>query len=88
MLRLPKIARRSLIDNYACYSTLKTITEELNKIAAQGPWKLGIYSDLNTTVVDECLNRLTTALEKFKVCPTSEVHGLGREFDMTLSTAC
>ena len=88
MLRLPKIARRSLIANYVCYSTLKTINEELDKIAAQGPWKLGIYSDLNTTAVDDCLNRLTTALEKFKVCPTFDLLSLGREFDMTLSTAC
>ena len=60
-----------------CYSTLKTIDEELNKIAAQGSWKLGIYSDLNVTAVDDCLNRLSTSLEKFKVCPISDVHGLG-----------
>ena len=59
-----------------CYSALKAINEELDKIAAQGSWKLGIYSDLNTTAVDDCLNRLSTALEKFKVCPTSDVHGL------------
>ena len=73
------------------YSTLKTINEELDKIAAQGSWRLGIYSDLNMTAVDDCLNRLSTALEKFKVCPTANVHGLGRaldKVDMTLSTAC
>ena len=68
-----------------CYSTLKKINEELDKIAAQGPWKLGIYNDLNTTAVDDCLNHLSIALEKFKVCPTSDVHGLGAW--MTLSTA-
>jgi hypothetical protein len=66
-----------LIADYVCYSTLKTINEELDKITAQGSWKLAIYSDLNTTAVDDCLNRLSTALEKFKVRPTSEVHGLG-----------
>ena len=85
------IARRSLIANYVFYSTLKTINEELDKIAAQGSWRLGIYSDLNMTAVDDCLNRLSTALEKFKVCPTANVHGLGRaldKVDMTLSTAC
>ena len=60
-----------------CYSTLKTIDEELDKIAAQGPWKLGLYSDLNLMVVDDCLNRLSTAIEKFKVCPTSDVCILG-----------
>jgi hypothetical protein len=66
-----------LIANYVCYSTLKTINKDLDKIAAQGSWRLGIYSDINTTAVDDCLNRLSTALEKFKVCPTSDVHGLG-----------
>ena len=58
-------------------STLKTINEELGKISAQGRWVLGIYSDLNKSAVNDCLNRLTTALEKFKVCPTSDVNGLG-----------
>ena len=52
------------------------INEELDKITAQGPWLLGIYSDLNSNPVDDCLNRLSTALEKFKVCSTSDVHGL------------
>ena len=70
------MVRRSLIANYVCYSTLKMINEELDKITAQGSWKLAIYSDLNTTAVDDCLNRLSTALEKFKVGPTSDVHGL------------
>ena len=69
------IAKWSLVANYVCYSTLKKINEELDKIAAQGPWKLGIYSDLNVTAVDDCLNRLSTALEKFKVCPTSHILG-------------
>ena len=59
------------------YRTLKTIKEDLDKITVQDLWKLGIFSDLNTTAVDDCLNRLSTALEKFKVCPTSDVHGLG-----------
>ena len=67
---------RSLIANYVCYRTLMTINEELEKIAAQGSWRLGIYSDLNTTAVDDCMNRLSTALEKFKVCPASDAHGL------------
>ena len=63
-----------------------TINEELEKIAAQGSLKLGIYSDLNTTAVDDCLNRLSTALEKFKVCPISDVHGLA--LNITLYAAC
>jgi hypothetical protein len=71
-----------------CYSTLKTIKGDLDKITAQGAWRLGVYIDLNMTAVDDCLNRLSTALEKFKVCPTSDIQGLGRALDMTLFTAC
>ena len=59
------------------YSTLETINKDLDEIAAQGRWKLGIFSDLNTTAVDDCLNRLSAALENFKVCAASDVHGLG-----------
>jgi hypothetical protein len=51
---------------------------ELDKFTAQGPWLLGIYSDLYTSAVDSCLGRLSIALEKFKVCPTSDENGLGR----------
>ena len=59
------------------YSTLETIEKDLDEVAAQGRWKLGIFSDLNTTAVDGCLDRLSTAIENFKVCPTSDVYGLG-----------
>ena len=52
------------------------INKDLDEIAAQGRWKLGIFNDLNTTAVDGCLNRLSAALENFKVCPASDVHGL------------
>ena len=65
-----------MIANYAYHSTLETINMDLDEIAAQGRWKLGIFSDLNMTVVDGCLNRLSTALEKFKVCSASDIHGL------------
>ena len=75
-----------MIANDVYYSTLETINKELNEIAAQGGWKLGIFSDLNTKAVDGCLERLTTALEKFKVCPASDVYG--RALDMTLFTVC
>ena len=53
------------------------INDELDKITSQGPWLLGIYSDLNTSAVDGCLDRLSIALEKFKACLTSDVHGFG-----------
>ena len=65
-----------MIANYAYHSTLETINKDLDEIAAQGRWKLGIFSDLNMTVVDGCLNRPSTALEKFKVCSASDIHGL------------
>ena len=66
---------RTLIANYVYYSTLETINKDLDEIAAQGRWKLGIFSDLNTTAVDGCLNRLSTALEDFKVRLASDIHG-------------
>ena len=62
---------------YYLDSTLETINKDLDEIVAQGRWKLDIFSDLNTTAVDGCLNCLSTALENFKVCPASDVHGLG-----------
>jgi len=61
------ITRRSLIANLCYYSTLRKINEELDKITAQGPWLLGMYSDLNASAVDGCLDRLSTSLEKFKL---------------------
>ena len=68
---------RSLIVYYAYYSTLETINTDLDEITAQGRWKLAIFGDLNTKAVDGCLDCLSTALEKFKVCPSSDIHGLG-----------
>ena len=67
---------RSLIFYYAYYSTLETISKDLDEITAQGRWKLRIFSDLNMKAVDGCLNSLSTALENFKVCSASDVHGL------------
>ena len=77
LLRYAQICGRSLIANYVYFRTLETIKEDLDKITAQGRWKIGIFSDLNTTAVDGCLDRLSTALEQFKVRLTSDVYGLG-----------
>ena len=77
MLRLSNLYYETIIDCQLYYSTLRKISEELDKIIAQGPWLLGIYSDLNASAVDGCLDRLSTSLEKFKVCPISDSHGLG-----------
>ena len=65
-----------IVANYVYYSTLETINKDLDEISAQGRWKLGVFSDLNTTAVDSCLNCLSTAIENFKVCPTSDAHGM------------
>ena len=74
MLRLPDLYYETI---KLCYSTIRTINEELGKITAQGLWLLRIYRNLNTSAVDGYLDRLSTALKKFKVCPTSGVRGLG-----------
>ena len=77
MFRLPILYYKTIIDCLLCYSILRTINEELEKITAQGRWMLGIYKDVNSKAVDGCLDSLSTALEKFKVGPTSGVHCLG-----------
>ena len=74
-----------MISNFVYHSTLETIKEDLDKITAQGRWKIGIFSDLNTNAVDGCLNRLSTALEKFTVRPVTFIFWA---LDITLSTVC
>ena len=66
-----------IVAYYVYYSTLETINKDLDEIAAQGRWKLGIFSDLNTTAVDGCLDRLSIALENLKVCLTFGAHDAG-----------
>lgn len=57
---------------------MKTIDELLAKITPQGRWLLAKYEDPNTRAVDDCLDRLSTALEKFKVClRIDDVHNFG-----------
>ncbi|KDR84308.1 hypothetical protein GALMADRAFT_237072 [Galerina marginata CBS 339.88] len=48
-------------------STLETINGDLGKIREQNGWVIAIYKDLNMNTVEDCLNRLSTALEKFKL---------------------
>ena len=66
---------------------MRIINKELDRFTAQGPWLLGIYSDLNMSAIDGCLGRLSTALEKFKVCPTSKSDVHGCAINITLSPA-
>ena len=66
-LRLPVLYSETITD---CYSTLRTINEELDKITTPLITDLlGIYKNL--IAVNDCLDRLSTAVEKFRVCPTS-----------------
>ena len=71
-----QILRTAVDGQLRYYRTLETINKNLDEITAQGRWKLAIFSDLNTTAVDGCLNCLSTALENFKVCAVSDIHGL------------
>ncbi|KDR65358.1 hypothetical protein GALMADRAFT_148749, partial [Galerina marginata CBS 339.88] len=48
-------------------STLGTINGDLGKISEQNGWVIAIYKDLNMSTIEDCLNRLSTALEKFKL---------------------
>ena len=68
------------------YSTLETINKDLDEIAAQGRWKLGIFSDLNTTAVMVVwtVSLLFLRILKYVRHLTFMVWAL----DMTLSTVC
>ncbi|KAJ3513168.1 hypothetical protein NLJ89_g3100 [Agrocybe chaxingu] len=48
-------------------STLTTINEDLSQVCKQNEWLLGLYTELNMNVVESCLQRLSIALEKFKL---------------------
>jgi len=51
------------------FSTLNTIDSDLTKIGAQNRWLLAFFIDLNKSKIDDCVGRLTAALERFNVCP-------------------
>jgi len=46
---------------------LKTIISDLTKIQNQNRLLIVIFSNLNKDKVDDCVDRLTVALEKFNV---------------------
>ena len=50
------------------YSILGTINEDLTKISAQTRWVKTVYKELNMNALDECMNRLSNAMQKFTVC--------------------
>ena len=50
------------------YSILGTINEDLKKISAQNRWVIAVYRQPNMKALDDCMNRLSNAMEKFTVC--------------------
>jgi hypothetical protein len=50
------------------YSILGTINEDLTKISAQNRWVIAVYRQPNMKALDECMDRLSTAMQKFTVC--------------------
>ena len=50
------------------YSILGTINEDLTQISAQTRWVKTVYKELNMNALDECMNRLSNAMQKFTVC--------------------
>ena len=50
------------------YSVLKSINKHLEKISAQNRWVIAVYKQLNMNAIEKCMNRLSTAMQKFTVC--------------------
>ena len=50
------------------YSILGTINEDLTKISAQNRWVIAVYKQPNVKALDECMDRLSNAMQKFTVC--------------------
>ena len=44
------------------------IDKELTEIRKQNEWLQGLYTNLNMDAIERCLNQLSAAQEKFKVC--------------------
>jgi len=52
------------------------IDKELTEIRKQNEWLQGLYTDLNMEAVEGCLDQLSAANEKFKVCTGLIPNGL------------
>ena len=60
------------------YSILWTINEDLTKISAQNRWVMAVYKQRNMNALEECMNRLSAAMQKFTVCIlTTDILGWG-----------
>ena len=58
----------SLTASDDIYSVLETINEDLSKISTQNRWVIAVYKQSNMKALEECMNRLSTAMQKFTVC--------------------
>ena len=68
----------SLTASDDIYSVLETINEDLSKISAQNRWVIAVYKQYNINALEECMDRLSTAMQKFTVCIWSnDGSGLG-----------
>ena len=68
------------------YSILETINEDLTKISAQNRWVITVYKQLNMNALDDCMNRLSNAMQKFTVrIWTNDT--LGKATKITISPA-
>ena len=68
------------------YSILETINEDLTKISAQNRWVITVYKQLNMNALDDCMNRLSNAMQKFTVCIWTN-DTLGKATKITISPA-
>ena len=50
------------------YSVLKSINKDLEKISAQNRWVIAVYKQPNMNAIENCMNRLSIAMQKFTVC--------------------
>ena len=69
------------------YSILGTIYEDLTAISTQNRWVITIYKQPNMIAIHKCINRLSSAMQKFTVCiRTDDTLSLGTKF--IISPAC
>ena len=52
------------------------INADLTKISAQNRWVIAVYKELNMNTLESCMDRLSTAIQRFTVCiGTNDVLG-------------
>ncbi|KAF8900857.1 hypothetical protein CPB84DRAFT_1847095 [Gymnopilus junonius] len=76
-----KVAKNIENDVQGLLGTLGTIKHDLTEISEQNRWVIAFYKELNESTLEACMNRLSMALEKFKLAndlcdsdPLQELH--------------